>query len=42
LWLLLKYELHRVGLVRQRSFESLTRRYMTARHPEELIAEGKK
>jgi glycosyltransferase involved in cell wall biosynthesis len=42
LWLLLKYELHRVGLVRQRAFESLTRRYRADQHPEELIAEGKK
>jgi len=42
LWLLLKYELHRIGLVRQRSFESLTRRYMTSHHPEELAVESKK
>ncbi len=27
LWLLFRYEMHRLGLVRQRSFESLTRRY---------------
>jgi len=42
LWLLLRYELHRVGLVRQRSFESLTRRYMPVPPAEGLIAEGKK
>ena len=42
LWLLLKYELHRLGLVRQRSFESLTRRYMAHPRAEDLLAEGKK
>ncbi len=42
LWLLLKYELHRMGLVRQRSFESLARRYRTTAHPEDLFAEDKK
>ena len=42
LWLLLKYELHRLGWIRQRSFESLTRRYMPAPHAESLLAEGKK
>jgi len=42
LWLLLKYELHRLGLVRQRSFESLTRRYMAHPRTEDLLAEGKK
>jgi len=42
LWLLLKYELHRLGLVRQRSFESLTRRYAAGPRTEDLLAEGKK
>ena len=41
LWLLFRYEMHRLGLVRQRSFESLTRRY-TAGPPAERLAEAKK
>ena len=42
LLLLVKYELHRLGLVRQRRFESLTRRYLAISRAEDLIAEGKK
>jgi glycosyltransferase involved in cell wall biosynthesis len=42
LWLLLKYELHRLGWIRQRSFESLTRRYMPGPHTESMLAGGKK
>jgi len=42
LWLLFRYETHRLGLVRQRSFESLTRRYTAGLHTEGLIAEVKK
>src|ERR1700722_18666734 len=42
LWLLLKYELHRTGLVRQRRFESLTRRYLANPRTDGLVAEGKK
>ena len=42
LWLLVKYEMHRIGLVRQRSFESLTRRYASSPRTESLAAEGKK
>ena len=34
--------MHRLGLVRQRSFESLTRRYTPGPRTEDLIAEGKK
>jgi hypothetical protein len=42
LWLLFRYEIHRLGLVRQRPFESLTRRYTAGPRPEGLITEGKK
>jgi len=42
LWLLFRYEMHRLGLVRQRSFESLTRRYTAGPRSETLMAEGKK
>jgi len=42
LWLLFRYEMHRLGLVRQRTFESLTRRYMVGPRTESLIAEVKK
>ena len=42
LWLLLKYELHRLGLLRQRSFESLTRRYAAGPRTTDLLAEGEK
>jgi glycosyltransferase involved in cell wall biosynthesis len=43
LWLLARYELHRLGLVRQRQFESLRQRYTAAEIPSEaLIAEHKK
>jgi len=41
LWLLFRYEMHRLGLVRQRSFESLQRRYTAGPRTEDLIAEGK-
>ena len=41
LWLLFRYEMHRVGLVRQRSFESLKRRYVAGPRAESLVAEGK-
>jgi len=42
LWLLFRYEMHRLGLVRQRSFESLTGRYTAGSRTEALIAEGRK
>jgi glycosyltransferase involved in cell wall biosynthesis len=42
LWLLFKYEMHRLGLIRQRLFESLTRRYAPGQRTESLITEGKK
>jgi hypothetical protein len=42
LWLLFRYEMHRLGLVRQRPFESLTRRYTARPRTQGLIAEGKK
>jgi hypothetical protein len=43
LWLLARYELHRLGLVRQRQFESLRQRYTAGEiPPEALIAEHKK
>ena len=41
LWLLLKYELHRLGLVRQRSFESLRRRYAASPGAADAIPESK-
>jgi len=41
LWLLLKYKLHRLGLVRQRSFESLRRRYAASPGATDTIPEGK-
>ena len=42
LWLLFRYEIHRLGLVRQRSFESLTRRNTAGLPIAGLLAEGKK
>src|ERR1043165_9451043 len=38
LWLLFKYELHRVGLIRQRCFESLRQRYAAGPRAKDLIS----
>ncbi len=40
LWLLLKYQLHRSGLVKQRSFESLRRRYAASPASADAIPDG--